>query len=68
MTGDLTGTIEWEFEADDRGTLVTYTGRYEIPVPVLERIVDPVVRRYTERELRTTLETLRTLLEQVETA
>jgi uncharacterized membrane protein len=62
-TGDLTGTIGWEFEADDGGTLVTYTGRYEIPASVPERIVDPFVRRYTERELRTTLGILRTRLE-----
>jgi carbon monoxide dehydrogenase subunit G len=59
-TGDLTGEIEWRFEAENGGTRVTYTADYGIPVPVLDRVVAPFVRRYDERELRTTLGTLRT--------
>jgi len=67
MTGDLEGEIEWEFERADEGTVVTYATEYEIPVPVLDAVVEPFVQRYNERELRTTLENLRTRLEHTET-
>lgn len=63
MSGDLTGEIEWIFEADDDETVVTYVGRYEVPIPVLDAVVEPFVRRYNERELRTTLENLKTRVE-----
>ena len=53
----------WEFEADDGETVVTYTARYDVPIPVLDVVVEPFVERYNERELRTTLENLRTRLE-----
>jgi uncharacterized membrane protein len=63
MTGDLSGEIEWTFEEAGDETQVTYTGRYDIPVPVLNAVVEPFVRRYNERELRTTLENLKTRVE-----
>lgn len=63
MTGDLTGDIEWTFEADGDETVVTYTADYDVPIPVLDAVVEPFVKRYNERELRTTLENLRTRLE-----
>lgn len=66
MTGDLEGEITWEFEADGDGTVVTYASEYDIPVPVLSAVVEPFVKRYNERELRTTLENLRTRLEHAE--
>ncbi len=66
MTGDLNGEIEWDFTEVDGHTEVTYTTRYEIPGGVLERVVAPVVERYNERELRTTLENLRDRLEHMD--
>ncbi|MFB6295452.1 MAG: SRPBCC family protein [Halobacteriales archaeon] len=63
MTGDLEGEIEWDFETVEDETRVTYATRYEIPVPVVDRVVEPFAERYNERELRTTLENLRTRLE-----
>ncbi|MFC5369139.1 SRPBCC family protein [Salinirubrum litoreum] len=63
MSGDLSGEIEWTFTADGDETVVTYVGRYEIPIPVLDAVVKPFVRRYNERELRTTLENLKTRVE-----
>lgn len=63
MTGDLEGEIEWGFEERDGGTRVGYAARFELPVPVLDAVVEPFARRYNERELRTTLENLRTRLE-----
>jgi hypothetical protein len=63
MTGDLDGEIEWEFEGEDDATVFTYAARYEIPIPVLDVVVEPFARRYNERELRTTLRNLRSRLE-----
>jgi uncharacterized membrane protein len=63
MSGDLRGEIDWEFDAEDGATRVTYAARYEIPGGVLEPVVAPFVERYNERELRTTLANLRTRLE-----
>lgn len=63
MTGDLEGRIEWDFEADDSETMFTYTAQYEIPIPVLDALVEPFAERYNERELQTTLENLRSRIE-----
>ncbi|MDY6819883.1 MAG: SRPBCC family protein [Halobacteriales archaeon] len=63
MTGDLTGTIEWQFEATDAGTRMTYATTYEMPNRIIEVLAGPFVSRYNERELRTTLENLKTRLE-----
>ena len=63
MTGDIEGTITWTFEADGDGTAVTYASAYELPVPVLSAVVAPFVKRYNERDLRTTLANLTTRLE-----
>ncbi|MFT4881786.1 MAG: carbon monoxide dehydrogenase subunit G [Salinirussus sp.] len=66
---DLTGTIDaqltWEFAAVDSGdrTRVTYTAEYDLPSAVLERAVRPIVERYNERILSTTLNTLKRRVE-----
>ncbi len=63
MTGDLSGEIEWTFEETAGGTEFTYAAGYDLPGRVVERLAGPFVRRYNERELRTTLENLRTRVE-----
>jgi uncharacterized membrane protein len=63
MTGDLEGTITWTFASTEGGTEVTYAADFDVPVPVGESVVDPLVARYNSRELRTTLENLKTRLE-----
>ncbi|MFP4218424.1 MAG: SRPBCC family protein [Salinarchaeum sp.] len=63
MEGRLEGEIDITLEAHDSGTVVTYSAGYDLPGSVLERLADPFVRRYNERELNTTLENLRTRLE-----
>lgn len=63
MRGQLTGEIDLEFEPVDGGTRLTYTGRYDLPGRVLSAVAEPFVRRYNERELRTTLENVRTHVE-----
>ena len=63
MDGHLSGTITWEFESTDGGTRVTYGAEYDLPADVLEAVVRPFAERYNERELRTTLENLKTRVE-----
>jgi carbon monoxide dehydrogenase subunit G len=68
MRGQLSGEIELTFEPVDGGTRFTYTGRYDLPGQVLERVARPFVRRYNERELSTTLANVRTHVESDATA
>ena len=63
MRGQLEGEIDLSFEAVDGGTELTYTGRYEVPGRVLSAVAGPFVRRYNERELRTTLANVKTHVE-----
>jgi len=64
MTGDLEGTITFEFESADGGTGLTYAATYEIPGPLPEWLVAPVVRWYNDREVETLLATVKERLEQ----
>lgn len=66
MRGRLTGQIELVFEERDGGTEVTYGAEYDIPGRVLSTAATPLVERYNERELRTTLENLKSELESSE--
>lgn len=63
MTGGIEGTIEWTFTPEDGGVRVGYAAEYDLPVPVLDRLAAPFVRKYNERELTTTLRNLKTRLE-----
>jgi len=63
MRGELEGEIRLGFEEEDGSTRLTYTAEYDVPTKVLERLVEPFVRRYNERELRTTLENVKARLE-----
>ncbi|QPV62389.1 SRPBCC family protein [Halosimplex litoreum] len=63
MRGQLTGEIDLAFESLEGRTRLTYTGRYEVPGRVLSAVAAPFVRRYNERELRTTLANVKTRVE-----
>lgn len=63
MTGALEGTIEWTFAPEDEGVRVSYTAEYDLPIPLLDRLAEPFVRAYNERELETTLRNLKARLE-----
>jgi carbon monoxide dehydrogenase subunit G len=63
MTGGIEGTIEWTFTPEADGVRVGYAAEYDLPIPVLDRLAAPFVRKYNERELKTTLQNLRTRLE-----
>jgi len=63
MHGQLPGEIDLELDTVDDGTRLTYTGSYELPDSVLAAVAEPIVRRYNERELRTTLKNVQTTVE-----
>jgi len=63
MRGSLEGAIRFALADANGGTRVTYAADYDLPGRVIERLAEPFVRRYNERELRTTLENLRTRME-----
>lgn len=63
MRGRLTGEIDLVFEERNSGTEVTYSAEYDIPGRVLSKAATPLVERYNQRELRTTLENLKSELE-----
>ena len=63
MTGGIEGTIEWTFTPEGNGVRVGYAAEYELPIPVLDRLAAPFIRKYNERELATTLRNLKTRLE-----
>jgi carbon monoxide dehydrogenase subunit G len=63
MTGALEGTIEWTFDPEGEGVRISYAAEYDLPIPVLDRLAEPFVRKYNERELETTLRNLKTRLE-----
>lgn len=48
--GGIEGTSTWAFEPCDGGTRVTVVYDYAIPVPVLGRLAEPLVRKQNERE------------------
>lgn len=63
MSGGLSGEITIETTVANGGTELTYSANYELPGRVLSSVTEPFVRRYNERELRTTLENVKTRLE-----
>jgi len=64
MTGDLMGEIRIQMSSvGEEMTDVTYSAAYEMPGRVLSKLAGPVVRRYNERELSSTLENIKTHLE-----
>jgi uncharacterized membrane protein len=64
MGGRLSGEIDIQFRQRGDGTEVTYSAEYDIPGRVLSRAATPLIERYNERELQTTLETLKRKLEE----
>lgn len=63
MDGMLGDTLGFRLEQEGQGTRVAYWARYSIPAAVLERLAEPFVRCYNEREMDATLMTLKDRLE-----
>jgi len=56
MCGDLTGRIAWRFEPERGGTRLTYAAEYEVPGPLPEVLLAPLIGWYNRREVRRLLE------------
>ena len=56
LRGRLEGTIDLSFEPTDDGTMLTYAAEYDLPENALTSVGEPVIRRFNERQLRTTLD------------
>jgi uncharacterized membrane protein len=66
MTGDLRGTLRWYFSPGEQEeqTRFTYAATYNVPGPsFLRPVLNAFVHRYNKRDLRTTLQRLKTKLE-----
>jgi carbon monoxide dehydrogenase subunit G len=63
LSGAIEGEIRQTYEPEDGGTRVTYAADYRLPVPVVDRVAAPLIRRYNEREVRRTLENLKGAVE-----
>lgn len=63
LRGQLEGELDLRMVPEESGSRVSYAATYSLPGSVLSRVAEPFIRRYNERELRTTLENLRDRLE-----
>ena len=59
LSGRIEGTMDWRLQPADEGTTVTCEATFTVPGGPLAALLDPVVRRYNQRELDRTLSTLR---------
>jgi carbon monoxide dehydrogenase subunit G len=65
LTGDITGTVTWTVEEVEGRSRVRYESTVEFPGPdLLETVTEPVVRRFSEKEIESTLEQLQILVEE----
>ncbi len=59
LESGITGELSFEIEPDGEGSMVTYSAEYSIPGRIISQVIEPVARRYNERELQATLENLK---------
>ena len=59
----MTGEMHYRFSETDTGTKVVQECEYAFGDSLLERIVEPVARRYNKRQFKNSLQTTRDLLE-----
>ncbi|WP_251329549.1 SRPBCC family protein [Haloplanus pelagicus] len=62
LSGAISGTISYELDGSDE-TVLRYEAEYQLPETVIESVLAPIARAYNEREAETTLENLKTFLE-----
>lgn len=65
VTGDIVGTVTWTIETSDEGAHVNYRQVTDLPGPdLIETVTEPIARTFLQREAETTVENLRTLVEE----
>jgi uncharacterized protein YndB with AHSA1/START domain len=65
LSGDIDGTVTWTLEDVPEGTRVHYDSEPDFPGPdFLETVTDPILQRFSDREVDSIVENLRDLLEE----
>lgn len=64
LTGAIEGTISYDLTGEDGGTHLAYEAVYSLPETVIDTVLAPIAEAYNRREARSTLENLKTHLEQ----
>ncbi len=59
--GGISSVLTWTFRAQASRTRVTLTVNYEIPIPLLGKLAEVVVKKMNEQELTSMLANLRTI-------
>ncbi|QZX99110.1 SRPBCC family protein [Halobaculum rubrum] len=63
LSGAIDGTITYDLDGTETGTLLRYEAEYDIPGTVIDTVLAPVASAYNRREAEATLENLKTFLE-----
>jgi len=58
--GGISSVLTWAFRSQANRTSVTLTVNYEIPVPLLSKLAEAVIKKMNENELTLMLENIRT--------
>lgn len=59
----MTGELHYRYSDTDAGTRVVQHGDYEFGDSLLERMMEPVAKRYNKRQFKNSLETSKELIE-----
>lgn len=59
----MTGELHYRFSETDHGTTVVQSADYEFGDSLLERILEPVAKRYNKRQFENSLRTSKELIE-----
>ena len=60
----MNGTLTWRLTERDGGTELVEHGDYEMTGTVLDHVLEPVARKYNERQFETALATFKTYVEE----
>ena len=63
LSGAIDGTITYDLDGAETETLLRYEAEYDLPGTVIDTVLAPVASAYNRREARTTLENLKTFME-----
>jgi len=67
IKGEMDGSVTWTVEGSTGSSRVRYQSGLDLPSPdILDAITDPISQRLLQRETESTLENLKTPLEEVE--
>lgn len=59
----MTGELHYHYEETDGGTRVIQRADYEFGDSLLQRVIEPVAKRYNKRQFKNSLETSKELIE-----